>query len=791
MVSPESTVENGHPLDAPHRTSNKRQLGSTPFLTVFLPSVLSLALVFLISGVLVTKSSILPQVADNAPTGTAFSTSNAWSYLSNITQHPHPMNSRNNIDVRNFIIATLQGFQRTAAGNGLTLDLDTQDNVNFTATRDTMKGIHFYFEGLMESTNVLARLQGKNPNAGALLLSAHFDSVDASFGASDDGIGCAVFMEILRTLVSSKEPPEASVIFNFNNGEENGLLGAITFTQHPWWKDVKAFLNVDAVGTSGRAMATRATHHQILNAYIKNAPYPHANAISLDLWRSSLRLGETDHSIYAPFGRVAGIDFAVYEHHGFYHTSDDSIDHVEPEMLHQQGHNLLALLKVAATPSFLQSLTPNDALTRADLPFAHDIPGFPSVSMSLRSYVAMAGTVFFLSVIGCIGLCVAGGAKRSKRVGVMCGELVVISIFYFLLAAIAVVIIAKVNPAVAVGKVWHVYSAFMLLVLAVVIGSAGLWRWAGMRWVKGFGKARVDELQTLIEGHLAVLGWQTVMCGFAFGIALKDWGALYFFVWMALFRLIGVVLTAVYARFGRGRLLRKEQQYPADADARLSAPSILDAIVLFIIPIVTNLAPLLVILDITSILFRTAMPHSQHPTSPIPILLVYFIVAFFAFLPIIGAFPTLNLNIPFRRWVVLALSLASLALFIVSCTIFPYNHDTSNPATITTLHLDDSIYVGGQNVKKATEGIKGYNHVECMSGKECKIFENAGVHNVTAWIPTLEAGSGISNTSATANATLPAPATSTGANDTTPPSPSAAPVQKRSSSHISARDITL
>ena len=98
--------------------------------------------------------------------------------------------------------------------------------------------------------NVVARLDGSAPGS-AVLLAAHYDSVPAAPGDSDDGAGVAAVLEIARALQSLPRPRN-SIIFLIDDGEEAGLLGARAFVDsHPWAKEVRAAVNLDARGTSG------------------------------------------------------------------------------------------------------------------------------------------------------------------------------------------------------------------------------------------------------------------------------------------------------------------------------------------------------------------------------------------------------------------------------------------------------------------------------------------------------------------------------------------------------------
>ena len=64
------------------------------------------------------------------------------------------------------------------------------------------------------------------PKSGpALILTAHYDSVEASPGFGDDGIGVAVWLEAAHWL--KQHPPEKPVLFLLTDGEETALLASI------------------------------------------------------------------------------------------------------------------------------------------------------------------------------------------------------------------------------------------------------------------------------------------------------------------------------------------------------------------------------------------------------------------------------------------------------------------------------------------------------------------------------------------------------------------------------------
>lgn len=62
-----------------------------------------------------------------------------------------------------------------------------------------------------------------NESRHSVLVNCHYDTVPESPGASDNGLNCAVMLEILRKLSNSKKPLPNNVIFLFNGAEENPL----------------------------------------------------------------------------------------------------------------------------------------------------------------------------------------------------------------------------------------------------------------------------------------------------------------------------------------------------------------------------------------------------------------------------------------------------------------------------------------------------------------------------------------------------------------------------------------
>lgn len=114
------------------------------------------------------------------------------------------------------------------------------------------------------SKNVIAKITGsKRPNE-YIIYSAHWDHFgigkpdatgDSIYnGAADNAIGVASLLEIARAFKQLPTAPERSIIFIATTAEEQGLLGAEYYTEHPIYPLNKTVgdINIDIMNTFGR-----------------------------------------------------------------------------------------------------------------------------------------------------------------------------------------------------------------------------------------------------------------------------------------------------------------------------------------------------------------------------------------------------------------------------------------------------------------------------------------------------------------------------------------------------------
>lgn len=126
-------------------------------------------------------------------------------------------------------------------------------------------------EGLPDSENIMAFIEGiEKPNE-IVVLSAHYDHVgvkngEVYNGADDDGSGTVALIEIAQALQKAKKEgrgPKRSVLILHVTGEEHGLHGSRYYSENPVYElsNTVADINIDMIGR-------RDNFHQNSNDYI-------------------------------------------------------------------------------------------------------------------------------------------------------------------------------------------------------------------------------------------------------------------------------------------------------------------------------------------------------------------------------------------------------------------------------------------------------------------------------------------------------------------------------------------
>lgn len=113
------------------------------------------------------------------------------------------------------------------------------------------------FKQRLNTQNVVGLVEGRNPDKGVLVYSAHYDHLgqlgeQAYFpGANDNASGVAMLLSLARHYSRPENQPEQSLLFIAFGAEELGLLGSRHFVKNPLvpLESINFLINLDIVGT--------------------------------------------------------------------------------------------------------------------------------------------------------------------------------------------------------------------------------------------------------------------------------------------------------------------------------------------------------------------------------------------------------------------------------------------------------------------------------------------------------------------------------------------------------------
>jgi hypothetical protein len=281
-----------------------------------------------------------------APSGvgrTAFSEEHAFATLSGLLkeQRPHTAGSPENAVVRDRILAELK-----LAGYMPEVQAAFQCD---PAPRYT---------GCTAVENIIAVHKGTGDGK-AVLASAHYDSVPAGPGVSDDGAGVVVVLELAR--VFSARTTRNDVVFLLTDGEETGLRGARAFAdRHPLMRHVGVVVNFEARGASGPSMMfeTGPGNARLMDLFAHAVTRPSASSVSYEVYK--LLPNDTDFSVYRKLG-LSGFNFAFSNSASLYHSVRDNLQYIDRRSLQHAGEHALEVTGALADTDLATLKASSDA----------------------------------------------------------------------------------------------------------------------------------------------------------------------------------------------------------------------------------------------------------------------------------------------------------------------------------------------------------------------------------------------------------------------------------------------
>ncbi|MDF1660166.1 MAG: M20/M25/M40 family metallo-hydrolase [Planctomycetota bacterium] len=235
---------------------------------------------------------------------------------------PHPSGSRKQARVGDELIAKLKE---------LGYSVETQRATRLNRRKKQVK-----------LRNIFARLKG-NGDLGALMLASHYDSVSRGPGAGDAGASVASILEIAR-IMQQRPTPNHDIVFLLTDGEEIGLLGAKLFCEeHPWAKEIKAVINLEARGNSGQSLMFESSEQNktLIENYARGISRPATGSLFYTVYKQLPN--DTDLTVFKAHGMI-GYGFAFIGDAQNYHSPNDTVANLSLSSLQHQGQNALDLL---------------------------------------------------------------------------------------------------------------------------------------------------------------------------------------------------------------------------------------------------------------------------------------------------------------------------------------------------------------------------------------------------------------------------------------------------------------
>lgn len=163
----------------------------------------------------------------------------------------------------------------------------------------------FYMES-QNNVNIIAEIAGSDPKlkSEVVMLGGHFDSWHSGTGATDNGAGVVVLMEVLRILKATGVKPKRTIRIGLWGGEEQAYLGSVAYAKAhygelktkplPESEKVSVYLNIDNGAGAMRGIYLQGNEfaRPVFQELLEPFSYLGASTISVESTYS------TDHDVF-------------------------------------------------------------------------------------------------------------------------------------------------------------------------------------------------------------------------------------------------------------------------------------------------------------------------------------------------------------------------------------------------------------------------------------------------------------------------------------------------------------
>ncbi|QOW18866.1 M28 family peptidase [Lysobacter ciconiae] len=417
---------------------------------------LAMIALFVLSAALSMRGNQTPAAIGVDAPATVFSATRAATVLARVLgdEQPHPTGSAANAQVRDRIVAELA-----------LIGVQAQIQRRFACGGSTCATVE----------NIVARLPGESADQ-AVLLAAHYDSVGAGPGASDDGAGVATLIESARALLAGP-PLVRDVWLLASDGEELGLIGAEAFVREPEFARIATVINLEARGTRGASLLieTQPGNAQIIAAMRRALPRASGSSLDYEIYRSLPN--DTDFSVFRREGRE-GLNFAWAEGAARYHTPLDNLAHLDRGSLQHHGDNALSMTRELAGRAPGAAAVADGGAAQDAVFFNVFGATFAAWPVALNPFLLALGLVLWLALAVRL-------VRRGSRPAALASASIAVLALLAVLAGLGWGLYALLQALGAMPAMWTaqgplLVTAFVALALpAMLLGGYVVQRWRG------------------------------------------------------------------------------------------------------------------------------------------------------------------------------------------------------------------------------------------------------------------------------------------------------------------------
>ena len=210
----------------------------------------------------------------------------------------------------------------------------------------------------MDGLNIIGEIPGGDRKDEIVMVGAHFDSWHSGTGATDNGAGSAVMMEVMRILKALNLKVDRTVRIGLWGGEEEGLFGSRAYVKEHFADPktmqvtsehgkLSGYFNLD--NGSGKIRGVYLQDHEAMRPIFESwlAPFRDMGVTAISIRNT----GGTDHLSFAAVGLPGfqfiqdPLDYGTVTHH----SDMDTWDHAVPEDLMQASAVIATVVYQAAT----------------------------------------------------------------------------------------------------------------------------------------------------------------------------------------------------------------------------------------------------------------------------------------------------------------------------------------------------------------------------------------------------------------------------------------------------------